>query len=90
MPQKVRAKFRLVECVTKESGDKDNPIVFDLKFVVVGADTPENKMFWKWTPSGTIHLCSINKQAVDMFNIRQEYYVDFTPVEIDDVETSMR
>lgn len=40
--------------------------------------SPENKQFYKWTPSGSIILSTINPNAAKEFAEGKEYYVDFT------------
>lgn len=39
----------------------------------------ENKEFYKYSPSGSIELGTVNEAASAMFEIGKEYYVDFTP-----------
>jgi len=46
----------------------------------VTADSPENKTFWQWTPSGKILLGCTNPEAAEAFEFGREYYIDFTPV----------
>jgi hypothetical protein len=69
----VRAKFK-VSNISEQTGG--------LKTVTlqpVCGNSPENDNFFKWTPSGTIQIGTINEAASKQFNIDQEFYVDFTP-----------
>jgi hypothetical protein len=45
-----------------------------------GDPNHENTKFWQATPSGSLTLGSINKDAVAEFDLGSEYYIDFTPV----------
>lgn len=38
----------------------------------------ENSKFWQYTPSGSIQLGTVNKSAVEQFDLDREFYVDFT------------
>jgi hypothetical protein len=83
MPRTVRAKF-MVEAKTQRcsgKGSDGKPILMtDIELRPVMADTPENKAFWQWTPSGKIVLGCTNPEAADTFAIGSEYFIDFTPV----------
>lgn len=37
----------------------------------------ENSKFWGASPSGSIALGTVNKAAVDQFDLGKEFYVDF-------------
>jgi len=59
-------------------------INYDLTFYAVGDNSPENKIFWKYTPSGEFHFITVNAEAAKMFKFGHEYYVtlkDATPTE---------
>lgn len=71
----VRAKFR-VETVTYH---RDGYASIKLFPVVSGSE--ENKRFYKYTPSGSIELSTINLEAAGQFLPGHDYYVDFTPAE---------
>jgi len=47
---------------------------------VYGKGDPEheNTKFWQATPTGQISLGTVNPAAVAGFDLRREYYVDFT------------
>lgn len=74
----VRAKFK---CVDKEEVTQgDQPSTFNLKFEVVTSGSEENDSFFRWTPSGSIVMSTVNQGAADDFEKGSSYYVDFTPV----------
>jgi hypothetical protein len=68
----VRAKF-VVDSIAKTRQGGHH-----ITMSPVCSDTPENKTFWKWTPSGRIEFQCINEAAVNQFEVGKEYYVDFT------------
>lgn len=68
----VRAKFR-VDCV-EDYGQQKN-----IKMSAVTTGSEENKAFWKWTPSGSLTLSTINEEAAKQFVPGEEFYLDFTP-----------
>lgn len=47
----------------------------------VGSNSPENKTFWKYTPSGELKLGTVNPEAWKQFELGQEFYIDFIPAE---------
>jgi len=48
---------------------------------VIG-DSEENKQFWKYTPEGKFEVTITNPNAVDFFEVGEEYYLDFTKATI--------
>lgn len=48
-----------------------------LTFHPVGNNSPENKLFCKYTPSGTFEFTTVNPEAAKMFEFQKEYYVTF-------------
>lgn len=68
----VRAKFKCTE-KTYRADDTQN-----IKMSPVIGESPENKSFYKWTPSGSIELLCLNPNASDKFVVGKEYYIDFT------------
>jgi hypothetical protein len=76
----VRAKF-LVESKTIRShgrnADGSAALITDIELRPVMANSPENKEFWRWSPSGSIKLGCTNQAASDQFEIGAEYYIDF-------------
>ncbi len=75
----VRAKF-YVNSLTKQkmwNGTDGIGTVVKMSPVMDGSD--ENKQFYKYSPSGSIELGTVNENAAAQFEIGKEYYVDFTP-----------
>jgi hypothetical protein len=73
MVNSVRAKF----AVERVESNGEYAVV-ELR-AVTRDDTPENKAFWKYTPSGFVQMTITNPDAVGFFEVRQEYYLDFIP-----------
>jgi hypothetical protein len=72
----VRAKFKVSSYETfLNSGEELRTI----KLNVVTDGSPENKQFFRWTPSGQITLGTLNQKAWEQFPLGAEMYVDFTP-----------
>lgn len=71
----VRCKFRVA--AKREAGDGTGEVT--LYPVVTGS--PENDKFYKYTPGGAISFSTINVEAMKVFNVGAEFYVDFTPAE---------
>jgi hypothetical protein len=70
----------------KERGESD-PIVWangEVRTVIMspvygqGDPDHENTKFWTVTPSGRLELGCANLAAAEMFELGQQYYVDFT------------
>jgi hypothetical protein len=92
---RVRAKFRLNSYSTeihrqpgrKQDGSLDwkntTPVEKrTLNFTPVyddGDPGSENARFWEASPSGSLQLGCVNKEAWEMFELEGEYYLDFTP-----------
>ncbi len=70
----VRAKFK-VESVTKFEGNSAKAV---LRAVTSGSK--ENETFFRYTPTASIELQTINPEAAAQFEPGKEMYVDFTPV----------
>ena len=68
----VRAKF-VVDSILQHRGGTN------VTLVPVFNGSEENKMFWKYTPSGKVDI-NMNEgvEAADYFEVGQEYYIDFT------------
>jgi len=50
-----------------------------LEFSVVGHDTDEeNKKFFKWTPSGSMNLSTVNQAVIDELQLGKNYYIIIT------------
>jgi len=78
----VHAKFYCTS-VTKTMGGKYNSegkyeqgVVYNYKFQAVTSGSEENKSFFASTPSGSIELVAVRD---DLFEINQEYYLEFSP-----------
>ena len=67
----VRAKFKVTRLTQDMSSHK-----VEMEPVASGSD--ENKSFFKYTPSGSIVLSTVNPEAAKQFAIGAEFYVDFT------------
>lgn len=72
----VRAKF-YVNSITESlySGASHKTV----KMSSVTSGSPENAEFFKWTPTGSIEIGTLNPAAAEAFVIGGTYYVDFTP-----------
>lgn len=68
----VRAKFKVRSVVEYEGGNKEA----QLEAVTTGS--AENAEFFKWTPSASIKLSTLNPTAAAYFVPGKEFYVDFT------------
>lgn len=69
----VRAKMK-VESIEMSSGGGGAVI---LRPVTSGS--AENESFFKYTPSGSLHLSTINEAAISQFELGKEFYVDLSP-----------
>ena len=67
----VRAKF-LVHSVTETADGKQ------VRLFPVTSGSAENTSFYKWTPSGSIELGTVNPEAAKHFVPGRQFYVDFT------------
>lgn len=74
----VRAKFKCDTITTERNayGEFDK-----ITFRAVSDGSEENKAFWKATPSGTLEMQCVNKEATAQFTPGASYYLDFTPAE---------
>lgn len=50
-----------------------------IKLGVATGDSPENKAFFKRTPSFEIDLAIVNPETAKVLEIGKEFYVDFIP-----------
>jgi hypothetical protein len=71
----VRCKFRVSKYETSLNNNEELRTVH---LSVVYNESPENKEFFKWTPSGTIQIGMLNQKAWEQFPLGREIYVDFT------------
>lgn len=80
----VRAKF-VVNSITRTKAW--NPQMGEVQTIklspVTGGsnESEENKKFWAATPSGSVEIGTVNKNAGDYFELGKEYYLDFTKAE---------
>ena len=72
----VRAKFYVSE--VKQSRYM-NDIMTTIRLSAVTGNSEENKEFFRWSPTGTIDLGTVNPAVVEQMHIGDEFYVDFTP-----------
>jgi len=70
----VKAKFNVAE-VTKYGNGGGGRVTL---MAVIGGDNPENKEFWRNTPSGKIEIWIDNPEAMKHFENFGEFYVEFT------------
>jgi hypothetical protein len=52
-----------------------------VKLSAVYDGSPENKRFFRFTPSGQISLGTLNPEAWRVFELGKEFYVDFIPTD---------
>lgn len=71
----VRAKFTVVE-KTQYANESCT-----VKLLPVTGGSAENDLFFKYTPGGHIELYGLTIEAADRLQVKQSYYVDFTPAE---------
>lgn len=70
----VRAKFT----VTLKS---QTPEGWKVELQAVTKTTPENELFFKYTPMGKLEMALLKPEAAAAFEVGQAYYLDFTAVE---------
>ncbi len=71
----VRAKFVVSKYETYLNAGEELRSIH-LSAVTSGSD--ENKQFFRWTPSGSIQIGTLNRSAWEQFPLGREVYVDFT------------
>jgi len=71
----MRAKFKLDSITRSNYGSGEQQT---LKLSPVTSGSAENRSFWRWTPSGSIELSTINPNVLAEMELGREYYVDFT------------
>ena len=70
----VRCKFR---CEVKTQ----TIYGFSVKMVPVTDGSPENKEFFRYTPSGSLDIGTINEESAEKFQVGREYYIDIIPAD---------
>ncbi len=76
----VRAKMTCHEKTNQKDSKTAEPRCVVALRPVYG-DTPENKTWSKYTPSGEVKLYITNPAAADAFEVGEEYFVDFSKAE---------
>lgn len=77
----VRAKFYVSEVKQSKNswGGTEGDLLTTIKLAPVSGTSDENKAFFRWTPTGSIDLGTVNPDVVAQMHIGDEFYVDFTP-----------
>lgn len=76
----VEAKF-VVHSIIRSKGWGTIGEIQTIKFSPVTGGSEENNRFYATTPSGSIELGIVNKEAGDYFDLSGEYRVTFEKVE---------
>lgn len=74
----VRAKMKVMAIQPFHSSDP-NGVCAEVRLFPVFNDSPENKTWSKYTPTGECRLTITNPEAIDAFEVGKEYFLDFTP-----------
>jgi hypothetical protein len=61
--------------VANEKGTWEMKLGYELTFSPVTEGSPENKLFWKWTPSGEFHFTTPDQALAQTFKFRHDYYI---------------
>lgn len=75
---KVRAKFTVQEIRTHKAWNGPG-LMGTVRLIPVTGGSEENASFYAATPGGSIELGTVNEAALKVFNVGDEFYVDFTP-----------
>lgn len=70
----MRCKVKLISILKNEHG-------YELVYHPVNDGTPEDKLFFKWTPHGEVKLGIVNEAVVEGLVPGKKYYLDFTEAE---------
>lgn len=76
----VKTKF-VVQKIERTAGGPGGSELQTITLAPVSADSPENALFWAYTPVGEIQLGTVKAGAAAVFDISKAYYVEFTPAE---------
>lgn len=76
---KVRAKFSCKKIEPPFGYGEDEKGRFEILLTPVLSGSPENRDFYRWTPSGEIRLGVVTSKTANAFEVGRDYYVDFTP-----------
>ena len=77
----VRAKFKVESYTTRLEGKVGSEELRNVRLTAVHGDSEENKKFFRWTPSGTIDIGTLNPEAWKQLPLGAEVFVDFTLVQ---------
>ena len=80
----VRAKFYVSEVKQSLYQSQQSGTITTIKLMPVTSGSDENKEFYRWSPSGSIDLGTVNPAVVEQFHIGDEFYIDFTKAEAHD------
>jgi len=69
----VRCKFKVTHVNAAPNGEAT------IALQPVYGGSPENDQFFRYTPSGSISIGTVNAEAAKQFELGKEFYVDFTP-----------
>ena len=77
----IRAKFYVTEVKQSRNhyGGTEGELLTTIKLAPVNTTSEENKAFFRWTPTGSIDLGTVNPAVAAEMKIGDEFYVDFTP-----------
>lgn len=67
-----RAKFSVTLKTQTPEGWK-------IELQAVTKTTPENEVFFKYTPMGKLEMALLQSETAELFEVGKEYYLDFTP-----------
>ncbi len=74
MGSKTICKFVCISKTIRGAGENQTN---QFEFTPVTGDSPANKEFWKWTPSGKLEFQCLNPQVE--FAVGAEYMIEITP-----------
>ncbi len=78
----LRCKMRVSEVVHVKNADGSTQQERVTLQAVYGKEGDENHQWSKWTPSANFAICIANPDAFNHLGSGHEFYVDFTPAEV--------
>lgn len=77
----IRAKFYVTEVKQSRNhwGSQEGELLTTIKLAPVSGTSEENRLFFRWTPAGSIDLGTVNPDVATQMHIGDEFYVDFIP-----------
>jgi hypothetical protein len=72
----VRAKYKVASKTYTKNGPNEEALC-SIKLFPVTTGSKENADFFKWTPSGSMDLGTVNQAAADALELGAEYFIDF-------------